>query len=84
VQIITDYPEEIKQAVFASILRGITEVPIKGGFTNQEKTMLISVITKQEYYTLKNIVASIDPTAFLYVTQATEIHGDFEERDEHE
>lgn len=84
VQIITDHPKEIKQAVFASILRGITEVPIKGGYTNTEKTMLISVITKQEYYTLKNIVASIDPTAFLYVTQATEIHGDFEERDEHE
>ena len=84
VQIITDHPREIKQAVFASILRGITEVPIKGGYTNKQKTMLISVITKQEYYTLKNIVASIDPTAFLYVTQATEIHGDFEERDEHE
>ena len=84
VQIITDHPKEIKQAVFASILRGITEVPIKGGYTNKQKTMLISVITKQEYYTLKNIVASIDPTAFLYVTQATEIHGDFEERDEHE
>lgn len=84
VQIITDYPNEIKQAVFASILRGITEVPIQGGYTNKKKTMLITVITKQEYYTLKNIVASIDPAAFLYVTPASEIHGDFEEREEHE
>jgi uncharacterized membrane-anchored protein YitT (DUF2179 family) len=84
VQIITDNPNEIKQAVFASILRGITEVPIQGGFTNKKKTMLITVITKQEYYTLKNIVASIDPTAFLYVTPASEIHGEFEERDQHE
>jgi uncharacterized membrane-anchored protein YitT (DUF2179 family) len=84
VQIITDNPIDIKQAVFASILRGITEVPIQGGFTNQKKTMLITVITKQEYYTLKNIVASIDPAAFIYVTPASEIHGDFEERDQHE
>lgn len=84
VQIITDNPIEIKQAVFASILRGITEVPIQGGYTNMKKTMLITVITKQEYYTLKNIVASIDPTAFIYVTPASEIHGDFEERGQNE
>lgn len=78
VQIITDKPDEIKEAIYEKILRGVTEVKIKGGYTKKEKTMLITVITKQEYYIVKNIVATIDEYAFVYVTSATEIHGDFE------
>jgi uncharacterized membrane-anchored protein YitT (DUF2179 family) len=80
-QIITDYPEEIKQAVYAVIARGITQVDIKGGYTRDSKTMLITVITKQEYYVIRNIIATIDENAFVYVTPATEIHGDFLERE---
>lgn len=78
VQIITDKPEEIKTAIYDGIYRGVTEVNIKGGYSKQAKTMLITVITKQEYYVLKNIVATIDESAFVYVTSATEIHGDFD------
>ncbi len=76
-QIITDKPEEIKDAIFKSIVRGVTEMDIKGGYTNQSKTMLVTVITKQEYYVVRNIIAKIDDSAFVYVTPATEIHGDF-------
>ncbi len=80
-QIITDHPFAIKKAIFKAIERGITEVPIQGGYTKREKTMLVTVITKQEYYLVRNIVATIDPDAFVYVTPATEIHGDFYERE---
>jgi len=81
VNIITENPEAIKHAIYDSIIRGVTEVKIKGGYTNLDKTMLITVITKQEYYIIRNIVASIDPKSFVYVTGATEIHGDFYERE---
>ena len=81
VNIITNHPEEIKEAIYHSVLRGVSEVAIKGGYTKEEKTMLITVITKQEYYILRNIIASIDPNAFVYVTGATEIQGDFQERE---
>lgn len=80
-QIITDKPKEIKEAIFQSIIRGVTEMEIKGGYTNQSKTMLVTVITKQEYYIIRNIIAKIDEFAFVYVTPATEIHGDFYERE---
>lgn len=77
VQIITDKPLEIKNAIFESIDRGVTQMDIKGGYTNHNKTMLITVITKREYYVVRNIIARIDDSAFVYVTPATEIHGDF-------
>lgn len=76
-QIITDKPDEITQAIFNSISRGVSKMDIRGGYTNQAKTMLITVITKSEYYVVRNIIAKIDDSAFVYVTPATEIHGEF-------
>lgn len=80
-QIITDAPDAIKQAIYDSVSRGVTVVNIKGGYTNKNKTMLVTVITKQEYYIIRNIIARIDEDAFVYVTPASEIHGEFLERE---
>ena len=76
-QIITERPQEIKQAIFDTVGRGVTLMNIKGGYTNQERIMLVTVITKQEYYIVRDIIAKLDDNAFVYVTPATEIHGDF-------
>lgn len=76
-QIITDKPDEITAGIFESISRGVTKMEIKGGYTNQVRTMLVTVITKSEYYVVRNVIAKIDDSAFVYVTPATEIHGDF-------
>jgi len=81
VQIITDSPTEIKEAIYEFVARGVTEVKIRGGFSSKDKIMLVTVITKQEYYFIRNIIARIDENAFVYVTPATEIHGDFKERE---
>lgn len=80
-QIITDFPEEIKNAIYSTISRGVTEVAIKGGYSKVKKTMLVTVITRQEYYIIRNIIAKIDENAFVYVTPATEIHGEFFEKE---
>ncbi len=80
-QIITDRPDAIKQAIYDGVSRGVTVVNIKGGYTNLDKTMLVTVITRQEYYAIRNIIARIDERAFVYVTPATEIHGEFLERE---
>ncbi|MCK5761664.1 MAG: YitT family protein [Candidatus Izimaplasma sp.] len=84
VQIITDFPNEIKEAIYNAVYRGVTEIEILGGYSKTRKTMLVTVITRSEYYLVRNIVARIDETAFVYVTSATEIQGDFEERESDE
>jgi uncharacterized membrane-anchored protein YitT (DUF2179 family) len=80
VQIITDYPDTIKRLIFEKIERGVSVVPIIGGYTNKGKSMLITVITKDEYYMIRNIIAEIDPEAFVFTNPASEIQGDFEHR----
>lgn len=82
VQIITDKPEVIKEAIYNTVFRGVTEVNIKGGYSKERKTMLVTVITKREYYVVRSIIAKLDPLAFVYVTQATEIQGDFVVRED--
>ena len=82
VQIITDQPDTIKQAIYDAVYRGVTEVSIKGGYSKERKTMLVTVITKREYYVVRSIIANIDPLAFVYVTPATEIQGDFVVRED--
>jgi len=84
VQIITDYPEEIKESIYNAVYRGVSEIEIQGGYSKIKKTMLVTVITRSEYYLVRNIVAKIDENAFVYVTPATEIQGDFEERESDE
>lgn len=84
VHTITDFPSDIKNAIFERLERGVTVVPVEGGYTENKKTMLITVITKDEYYILRDLVAKIDPEAFVYASPATEIHGDFETRQEDE
>lgn len=82
VHIITNKKEEIKSAIYDSVFRGVTELNSTGGYSKEKKTMLVTVITKNEYYVIRNIIASIDPEAFVYVTPATEIQGDFTNRED--
>ncbi len=77
VHIITSMPDTIKQKIYESVERGVSLVPAKGGYHQEDKTMLISVITRDEYYIIRRIIAQTDPEAFVFATPATEIHGDF-------
>ncbi len=82
VQIVTDKPDAIKSLIYQNIERGVSLVPVKGGYSDHQKTMLVTVITRNEYHIIRNIIAEADPKAFVFATPATEIQGDFDARTE--
>ena len=82
VNIVTDQPKAIKHAIFETLRRGMTEIPSLGGYTEAKKTVLIMVIQNSEYHMVRKIIQSIDPKAFVYVTPASEIHGEWSSKDE--
>ncbi len=84
VHIVTDRPAEMKRLIYDALERGVSLVPTQGGFTLQEKTMVVSVITREEYYKIRNIIADVDPAAFVFASPASEIQGDFSIRWEDE
>lgn len=69
--------DEIKEAIYGKMVRGITTVPAKGAFTNEQKEMMIIVITRYELYDLEKIVKEVDPKAFTNIVQTTGIFGFF-------
>lgn len=76
VNIVTTKPEEIKEQIFAILGRGITIISAKGGYTGQDKTILVCVMHNQEFYKMKEIIRTIDEKAFIYITRASEVHGE--------
>lgn len=81
IQIISDHANEIKQRIYDSIDRGVTLIPIKGGFTGQEKTMVIVVAYRKEYYKIIQAVHDIDKAAFVFVNNSSEVLGEGFEQD---
>jgi uncharacterized membrane-anchored protein YitT (DUF2179 family) len=75
--IITNKGEELKRAIHAKLVRGITTVPAKGAFSNEDKDMLIIVITRYELFDLSRIIKEVDPKAFTNIVQTTEVLGLF-------
>ncbi|MFZ7945241.1 YitT family protein [Neobacillus sp. 19] len=75
--IITKKAEELKKAIHASLVRGITMLPARGAFSNETKDMLMIVITRYELYDLERIIKEVDPHAFTNIVQTTAVYGFF-------
>ncbi|WP_370876083.1 YitT family protein [Evansella vedderi] len=79
--IVTSKADELKQAFFQQITRGVTRIPAKGGFTKEDKEILMIVITRYELYQLQHIINEVDPKAFTNIVQTTGIFGMFRKED---
>ncbi len=75
VHIITAKPQDIKREIYGQIRRGVTEIKVTGGYTNQEKEMLLTIIDRRRYYRLLKVINSVDPDSFVFVTTAQEVTG---------
>ncbi|UOR13154.1 YitT family protein [Halobacillus amylolyticus] len=79
--IITTKAADLEKAIHAKMVRGITTLPAKGAFTQQDKNMLVMVITRYELYDLQHIITEVDPQAFTNIVQTTGIFGFFRKDD---
>ncbi|MGY3717588.1 YitT family protein [Sutcliffiella cohnii] len=75
--IITKKGKELKDAIHARMVRGITTLPAKGAFSGEDKEMLLMVITRYELYDLEHIIKEVDDQAFTNIVQTTGIFGFF-------
>lgn len=61
----------------SQLVRGATYIDCKGMYTNEDKGMLLIVVSSREINKLKEIVAHIDKDAFVIVNDVREIQGNF-------
>jgi uncharacterized membrane-anchored protein YitT (DUF2179 family) len=74
--IITDKQEEVREGILNKIDRGVTKLSAYGGFTDNERPVLMCVVDQREFTKLKQLVKSLDPTAFVVVMDASEVLGE--------
>ena len=73
--IVTSKPEEISRYITAGIHRGFTKIQGVGGYTGEQRTVLLTVCRRVEGVKLRKIVKQIDPGAFIIVSNSSEIIG---------
>ncbi|MCG0275298.1 MAG: YitT family protein [Thermosediminibacteraceae bacterium] len=76
VYIISDRNEEIQKRILEDLGRGITLFEAKGGYTGEEKKVVMCAITRLELPKLKNTIWDVDPRAFIIVHDVHEVLGE--------
>ena len=75
VYIISDKYKEISNQIVSEVRRGITGIYSKGMYTNEEKMMLLCVVSRNEVVRIKQISKKIDPFSFIIISNARETFG---------
>ncbi|MDE4542919.1 MULTISPECIES: YitT family protein [unclassified Thermoanaerobacterium] len=73
--IISEYGEEIADAITARLGRGVTFIEGKGGFSKNQKTIIYSVVTRLEVAKLKSIIYDKDENAFVTINDVSDVMG---------
>ncbi|MGL4950013.1 MAG: YitT family protein [Anaeroplasmataceae bacterium] len=75
--IVTTKSNEMKEMLFKSIGRGVTECDVRGGYTDENKVMLICTMEKNQAYKLLELVNEVDPDAFAFISATKEVVGNY-------
>ena len=75
VMIISDHYAEIMDKIHESLERGTTIIQAVGGYSQQQKPVLMVVVVNKQLPELQKMVAHIDSEAFVIVMNANEVQG---------
>lgn len=75
IKIISEHHDQIAQDILSEIDRGVTLLQAKGGYSKQEQSVILSVISNRELPRIEKIVRSVDPDAFMIVSRVSEVWG---------
>lgn len=75
VEIVSDSYKEIMNQIHIELDRGTTIYEAKGGFSQEDKPVLMVIVAKKQFAKLQHIISHIDPGAFVIVSDTTEVHG---------
>lgn len=75
ITIVTKKVEEINQFILVDLYRGSTLYEAKGGYQKEDRTIIVTVVNKNDYVKLKEFIRKTDKDAFMYVSNVTEVEG---------
>ncbi len=74
--IISNHPDEISARIMKEMDRGVTILKGQGSFSKQDRNVLYCVVGKNEIVRLKDVITSVDPHAFVAVSDVHDVLGE--------
>lgn len=71
--IITSKEKEVKHFIIHDLKYELTVLDVKGGFSKKNNQILLTVISTNDYYKLKEGIKIIDPSAFIAITDTYDV-----------
>lgn len=76
IMVITNQPEQVRRILLNDIDRGVTIFNGSGGYTDEDRKVLMCVVHQNEFSKTTRAVKLIDPNAFVVAMNATEVLGE--------
>lgn len=76
VQIFSEKQDEISKYVMEKFERGVTGIHCQGMYSQNEKLMLLCIVSPKELPRLINAIRKIDKSAFIIINDAKEVLGE--------
>lgn len=73
--IITDKPDDVRDAIFSTLNRGVTFLKAEGGYRRREQDVIYVCVHRRQVMVLQRLVSQIDPDAFMVLHDAYDVMG---------
>ncbi len=73
--ILTEEYKDLQNFIVHELHRGVTLYPAMGGYNNEEKIELVTILTRNEYAEVLQYLHSVDEKAFVTVSTVNEVIG---------
>ena len=73
--IITEKEKEVKEYIIKNLEHTVTTFEVKGGFLENKRKVILTVIPSREYYRVTEGIKQIDNEAFFLVTDSYQVEG---------
>ena len=77
IMIISEKGQELADALINQVGRGVTMLKGEGAYTQRSKDVLFCVAGRFELSAIKEIIAKVDPQAFVCINETYEVMGNF-------
>ena len=72
--IITQKPDEVCDELIQTFESGATRIEARGGYSNQEKTVIYFIVDRFKISKMREIVHRVDETAFITITEVADVY----------
>lgn len=72
--IITEKPDEVCEKLMSTFESGATRIEARGGYSNQDKTVVYFILDRFQISKMRELVHQIDETAFITITEVADVY----------